>query len=66
MASPITVLRQTRRVPTRVSLRMSLPTDEFGQRAKRRSKRMLDVILLAAGLGFFVASIAYAYGCERL
>jgi hypothetical protein len=35
-------------------------------RRKRRSKRMLDVILLAAGLGFFIASVAYAYGCERL
>jgi len=27
---------------------------------------MLDVILLAVGLGFFVLSIAYVYGCERL
>jgi hypothetical protein len=26
----------------------------------------LDVILLAVGLGFFVLSIAYVYGCERL
>jgi hypothetical protein len=27
---------------------------------------MLDVILLAVGLGFFALSIAYVYGCERL
>jgi len=27
---------------------------------------MLDVILLAAGLGFFALSIAYAFGCDRL
>jgi len=27
---------------------------------------MLDLILLAAGLAFFVLSVAYAYGCERL
>ena len=27
---------------------------------------MLDLILLAAGLGFFALSIAYAFGCERL
>jgi hypothetical protein len=27
---------------------------------------MLDVILLGVGLGFFVLSIAYVYGCERL
>jgi len=27
---------------------------------------MLDVILLAGGVGFFILSIAYAYGCDRL
>jgi hypothetical protein len=27
---------------------------------------VLDVILLAAGLGFFALSIAYAYACDRL
>jgi len=27
---------------------------------------MLDVILLAGGIGFFIVSIAYAYGCDRL
>jgi hypothetical protein len=27
---------------------------------------MLDVILLALGLGFFVVSIGYAYACDRL
>jgi len=27
---------------------------------------MLDLILLALGLGFFVASVAYAYACDRL
>ena len=35
-------------------------------RSLRRSKSMLDVILLAVGLGFFALSIAYAFGCERL
>jgi hypothetical protein len=39
---------------------------ELQQRETQESKRMLDLILLAAGLGFFVVSIAYAYGCERL
>jgi hypothetical protein len=28
--------------------------------------QMLDVILLAIGLGFFVLSVGYAYVCERL
>jgi len=27
---------------------------------------MLDVILLAVGLGLFALSIAYAYACDRL
>ncbi len=27
---------------------------------------MLDVILLALGLGFFVLTIGYAYACDRL
>jgi len=27
---------------------------------------MLDLMLLALGLGFFVLSIGYAYACDRL
>jgi hypothetical protein len=27
---------------------------------------MLDLILLAIGLGFFALSIGYAYACDRL
>jgi len=27
---------------------------------------MLDLILLALGLGFFVLTIGYAYACDRL
>jgi len=27
---------------------------------------MLDVLMLALGLGFFVLAIAYTYACERL
>jgi hypothetical protein len=27
---------------------------------------MLDIFMLALGLGFFVAGIGYAYACERL
>jgi hypothetical protein len=30
------------------------------------SFRMLDIILLTTGLGFFVLSIGYAYACDRL
>ena len=28
--------------------------------------QMLDIVLLAMGLGFFVLSIGYAYACDRL
>jgi hypothetical protein len=31
-----------------------------------RNNLMLDVILLAVGIGFFILSVAYAFGCERL
>jgi len=27
---------------------------------------MLDVVMLALGLGFFLVAIAYAHACERL
>jgi hypothetical protein len=34
----------------------------------RREKEhlMLDIVMLALGLGFFVVGIGYAYACERL
>jgi hypothetical protein len=31
-----------------------------------KEQGMLDVVLLAGGIGFFIISIAYAYGCDRL
>jgi hypothetical protein len=31
-----------------------------------RNIEMLDVILLAIGLGFFVLSIGYVYACDQL
>jgi hypothetical protein len=37
--------------------------------AKHRSAgagKMLDVVMLAIGLGFFVLSVCYAYACDRL
>ncbi len=36
------------------------------RRSHRKEQPMLDVILLAVGLGFFALSIAYAFGCDRL
>jgi hypothetical protein len=39
----------------------------FGSRATmHRNFPMLDIVMLALALGFFVAGIGYAYACERL
>jgi hypothetical protein len=35
-----------------------------GSRAQEHP--MLDIVMLALGAGFFLASIGYAYACERL
>jgi hypothetical protein len=34
----------------------------------RRDKEhlMLDIVMLALGLGFFAAAVGYTYACERL
>jgi hypothetical protein len=34
--------------------------------ALQRSTAMLDLIMLAIGLGFFALSIGYVYACDRL
>ena len=36
--------------------------------ARRRwsFQKMMDLILLAIGLGFFALSVGYAYACDRL
>ncbi len=36
------------------------------ERRAGKSIQMLDLIMLAIGLGFFVLSVAYAYACDRL
>ena len=42
-------------LPTRIVMRVR-PGEFF----------MLDLIMLALGLGFFAAAIGYTYACERL
>jgi hypothetical protein len=32
----------------------------------RKEQTMLDVIMIAVGVGTFVLAIAYAYACEKL
>jgi hypothetical protein len=40
---------------------------EVAHRNKRDKEHlMLDIVMLALGLGFFVVGIGYAYACERL
>ena len=31
-----------------------------------RENSMLDIVMLALGLGFFVVAVGYTYACERL
>jgi hypothetical protein len=39
-------------------------SDPVGRSAQEHL--MLDVLMLALGLGFFVAAVGYTYACERL
>ena len=34
--------------------------------ARNKEYLMLDVLMLALGLGFFVLAVGYTYACERL
>jgi hypothetical protein len=38
----------------------------FRTRSFLKERPMLDLILLAVGLGFFALSVAYVYACDRL
>ena len=47
---------------------MRFPGNLQSLRGNGRDKEhlMLDVVMLALGLGFFAVGIGYAYACERL
>jgi hypothetical protein len=34
--------------------------------APHQERLMLDIFMLALGLGFFAAAVGYTYACERL
>ena len=36
------------------------------QAGATRENTMLDIVMLALGLGFFAVAIGYTYACERL
>jgi hypothetical protein len=44
----------------------SLATSQRLTQVSFQELPMLDLILIALGLGFFAASIAYVYACDRL
>jgi hypothetical protein len=53
--------------------RIDPPQSAFPQRAvvthasmRDKEHLMLDIVVLALGLGFFVMAVGYAYACERL
>jgi hypothetical protein len=45
------------------------PTDAgrpLAPRISAQEQPMLDIVMLALGLGFFAAAVGYTYACERL
>jgi len=50
----------------RAKWHLTLHPGEPALASRIRSSRMLDIAMLALGLGFFVLSVGYAYACERL
>jgi hypothetical protein len=54
--------------PTDRSSGIHFPGNAQSLRTKTSAKEnlMLDIVMLALGLGFFVVGIGYAYACERL
>jgi hypothetical protein len=46
-----------------------LPATRNGRERKTSATKehlMLDIVMLALGLGFFVLAVGYTYACERL
>jgi hypothetical protein len=39
---------------------------QHSRAAVREGAFMLDIVMLALGLGFFVVAVGYTYACERL
>jgi hypothetical protein len=40
--------------------------NRFAQAGATKEHLMLDIVMLALGLGFFAAAVGYTYACERL
>ena len=50
-------------IPCLLTIRSRVPD---APHTARKEHLMLDVIMLALGLGFFIVTVGYAYACERL
>jgi hypothetical protein len=46
--------------------RLSTPAGSVRPQGRDGALQMMDLILLAIGIGFFALSVGYAYACERL
>ena len=49
-----------------IAIRSTKECNDAHGNKRRKEHLMFDVVMLALGLGFFVAGIGYAYACERL
>ena len=55
--------------PGLIHIRAVTPAQVYWCRIRPCSSQgvpMLDIILIALGLGFFIASVAYVYACDQL
>jgi hypothetical protein len=62
-------MRQVGSFPKMVCRKVPLPRcadDCFNLIRRDRSIPMMDVLMIAFGVGFFVAAVGYTYACERL
>jgi hypothetical protein len=50
----------------RACRKTAVQTGALGLAHRKEEQPVLDVILLAVGVGFFALSIAYVYACDRL
>jgi hypothetical protein len=51
---------------TRLNASTCKPTQGSGRLGGLEGCRMLDVVMLAIGLGFFALSVSYTMACDRL
>jgi len=48
------------------AIRLTRATYMVTQASRDQENWMLDIVMLALGLGFFAVAVGYTYACERL